>query len=93
MKMAHYQRTCPFCKRYIPLVEPHLCDRYPAKKGNLYHCPRCNRYLPEDCFNKDKTHRYGIMSICKECRKPVLKRQNKLKEVLRKLKKWGIIVE
>ena len=32
-------------------------------------CKKCNRILDIRCFSKDKTHRDGLASNCKECRK------------------------
>jgi hypothetical protein len=81
-----YKKKCKICSRYISRKKEHICNRVPAKKDNLYHCSKCNQYLPKKDFNKDKAHKYGIMCLCKKCRKPILAKQNKIKEIIRKLK-------
>ena len=82
-----YKKKCKICKTFISRDGEHICKRVPARKGDLYHCSKCNQYLPKNDFNKDKTHRHGIMCICKKCRKPIIDKRNKVVGIIRKIKR------
>lgn len=30
-------------------------------------CPKCSRHLPREAFNRNRTHRDGLQSYCREC--------------------------
>jgi transposase-like protein len=82
-----WKKRCKICSEFIPKDIEHICKGNPGKKDGLYHCGKCKQYLPQESFNKDCTKKYGVMSCCKKCRKPILNRQNKIKFIIKKMDK------
>ena len=47
-----------------------MCLEKPKNKK----CPKCRKVKPFSDFSKDRTHKYGLSQICKECRKVYYKK-------------------
>lgn len=41
----------------------------------MAHCPRCERDLPPEAFNKEARRANGLASTCRECRKKIQKNE------------------
>jgi len=44
-------------------------------------CSRCKRDLPLDCYHKDKNGSFGVVSMCKECRKEYMSEYRKVNKI------------
>jgi hypothetical protein len=84
MENYRYSKHCLICGKFVN--KDHVCLEDPTI---LRRCYKCNGYFPLTEFCKDKTKKYGVMGICKRCRKPFyVKRNNKVKEKRKDYRLW-----
>lgn len=63
-KMIIKKERAEKCLEYIMTNPPKV---KPRKKGKLFRCSKCKRYLSKNEFAKNKCDDYGITNYCKEC--------------------------
>lgn len=62
----------------IPRVEP--------RADRLKHCPKCDDWLPVDCFDRDRHRADGRRSVCRACRR---EREHELARGAKRRRPWS----